>query len=152
MTELPPTQAEAESSRTCYGFTRAEWIRAATLAGGAPASVVAHWEENVAVVAAGGSVEVSMASFVALGRLGPEYARRASARFEPHFSRDLARWADAVAAGATGLELLRRFIPRRASRTTRPRSSSNTSPRNSAPPGRYTNSPAAAPNLLRPAA
>jgi len=42
--------------------------------------------------------------------------RRAIARFEPHFSRDFARWADAVAAGAIGLELLRRFNPQLAAR------------------------------------
>ena len=112
----PPVDPQSDSASTFYGFTRDEWARAAALSGGAPASVVAHWAENLAVVAAGGSVEVGMDSFVALGRLGTDYARRAVARLEPGLGQDIGRWRELVTGGASGLELLRRFNPRLAAR------------------------------------
>ena len=90
-----------------YGFTRDEWERA----GGPAADVASRWDEVLAVVRAGGGVDVGMGCFVAIGGLSSGHARRAIARLDPAFSQDYARWEAAVAAGARGADLVQRVDP-----------------------------------------
>ncbi len=85
---------------TFYGFTRAEWTAAGEVAGGSAAVIAGNWDLWQASLRAGGVPGVDIAAFVALGRLGASFARRAIARLEPAFSRDTAEIERATARGA----------------------------------------------------
>ena len=96
---------------TLYGFSFAEWDAAGRRSGGLAALLVASWPSIMASVQTGGLVGLDISAFVALARLGPEYAERVIARLEPGFSLDNRELSAALSANGINPEYLARLHP-----------------------------------------